>query len=337
MTKLSPNPSDRIVLVDSSSFLHANFHGYPPRPVVWGSRGHTLDVAAVYGYLEFVRSVDRHLEFERLIHVIDPNDGCQHRLRIYPEYKATRKASDPVLSAQKVLLPQVLSIFGQRVVRQPGVESDDLIGSLAHRYANEGCQVLVLTADKDLMQLVRDGEISMGRRVNRADGVHGKIYDFYEEKDVEAKMGVRPDQVADLLALAGDSVDNIPGVPRVGPTTAARWLQKYDTLDEIMAASGEIKGKVGDALRDALPMLPLYRQLTQVRCGLEVDLCLERPLVERQRLDEMRQRLGIPDSWDDRLCNERADDMASGVNDWMSTASHTVPTPGGPRPGRAPP
>ena len=256
-------PGSRVVIVDSSAILKSCFEGYKDTRTSQFN-GRPVDVMALYGYVYRTKKLYETFDFEAIVHVMDPPGGSHFRYGIYPAYKANRSEDDdPALAAQKALLSNVLSAFGEPYLRVRGMESDDVIGTLAKRLSDAGHEVLIVSPDKDLMQLVRDGCISVARYVNAPSGV-GKAYTLYEESDVLKSMGVRPDQVADFLALVGDTADNIPGVFKVGEKTAAKWLAEYGDLASLMTRAHEIPGKVGEHFRAALPQLPLYRQLTGV-------------------------------------------------------------------------
>ena len=289
--------TERVIILDSSGVLHRCFHGYPNERLA-NVDGKRVDVAGVYGYLEYLRKVAQDLEFDRLIHVLDPEGGSSQRMLMYPQYKGTRSPTHPVLCAQKALLKPVLEGLHQTVVKVPGVESDDIIASLAQKFVERGDEVLVLTQDKDLMQLVKDGEIVLARYVEQGPGLP-KAHEFYEEQDVQKKFGVRPDQIADWLALVGDSVDNIPGVYKVGEKTATKWLEEYGSLASLMTHADEIKGAAGERLRDGLPNLPLYRQLTGTFC-----IPLEIPEVHVSTAEQVqwaRAVMALPDHYPDDI------------------------------------
>lgn len=256
-------PGSTIVLVDSSAILKSCFEGYK-NPRTSSYKGRALDVAGLFGYMYRVQKVYENFEFDALVHIIDPPGGSYYRYNLFPEYKGNRKADDPVFAAHKALLPQTLAAFGERVLQVRGVESDDVIGTLAQQCAQMGHEVTIISPDKDLLQLVVEDQISIARYIDDPSGF-GKTYETYETvQDVVRKLGVRPDQVADFLALVGDSADNIPGVFKVGPGTAQKWLNEHGDLMTLMTNAGSIKGKVGDNLREALPLLPLYQKSTSV-------------------------------------------------------------------------
>ena len=293
----SSNPR-RTLILDSSGVLHRCFHGYPPRSGTLN--GEPIEAAALFGYMDYTLRLHNEFDFDRLIHVLDPDGGSAYRFEIYPEYKANRSDTDPVLSAQKNLLPKVLEGFGQSYLVRDGIEADDLIGVLARQCADEGDLVLVISQDKDLFQLVADGRIEQARYVDRKDDI-GKTHDFYDEAGVFQTLGVRPDQVADYLAIVGDSTDNIPGVFKAGPKTAAKWLEEHGDLATLMTRADEVKGKAGEALRAALPHLPLYQQLTTLLRDVGPVAAPEPRFCSRDAIEAARQLVQAPEWWNDDL------------------------------------
>lgn len=286
----------RIVLLDSSGVLHSRFHACK-NPMVSNIDGKDMDVAAVHAYCAYLRKLAHELEYDRLIHVLDPEGGSAQRFLMYPAYKGTRSPTHPVLAGQKALLKPVLEGLGHTAIKINGVESDDILGSLGKKFAERGDEVLIVTADKDLMQLVKDGEVVLARYVD--SGYGNKTHEFYEESDVQLKFGVRPDQIPDWLALVGDATDNIPGVMDVGPKTATKWLEKYGTLSSLMTHAHEITGATGQRLRDALPDLPLYRKLTGI---FDIDLDIpEETQTTPERVAWARKVAQIPEHWPDDI------------------------------------
>lgn len=253
----------RIVIVDSSAILKSCFEGYP-HPRSSSYKGKVLEVQALYGYMYRTMQMYERMEFEYLVHVMDPPGGSFYRYAMYPEYKDGRKEDDPTLAAQKALLKRTLEAFGERVLLRRGVEADDVIATLAERCYEMGYQVLIVSPDKDLMQMVSDEKsIALARYIK--DPTTGRNeYSFYFEKEVIDTFGVRPEQVADFLAIVGDDADNIPGVHKAGPKTAATWLNQYGDLMSVMTNADQIKGKIGEYLQQALPHLPRDQKLTNV-------------------------------------------------------------------------
>lgn len=258
-------PESRVVLLDSSGVLFRCFDGYKePRMGLW--EGRPTDMASIFGYLYYLQRLYKEFEFEDLIHVLDAPGGSFYRYQLYPKYKEQREER-PLLETPKAMLPKVLGAFGEKVVKRRGIEADDLIGTMAHRLSEEGHMVMVVSNDKDLMQLVNDN-ISLCRYVSDPHGP-GKLHDVYGEKEVFEKLGVRPDQVADWLALMGDASDNIPGIANVGDKKAQKLIQDYGDIPTLITRSHEIKGVLGENVRAALPHLPLYKKLTTLLTDIE--------------------------------------------------------------------
>ena len=224
----------RLVLVDGSSYLYRAFHALPP---LSNSRGEPT--GAVLGVLNMLLKLLKEDE-PPLIGVVFDASGRTFRDDLYAEYKANRPSMPDDLRAQVDPLIAAVEALGLPLLRITGVEADDVIGTLAQRAAAIGIEVVISTGDKDMAQLV-DGRISL---VNT-------MTDTRLDRDgVKAKFDVYPEQIVDYLALVGDSSDNIPGVPKVGPKTAAKWLNQYTTLDALLAHRDEIEGKVGESLRE---------------------------------------------------------------------------------------
>lgn len=291
--------NSRVILLDSSSIIKSCFEGYQATRTS-SYNGRAMDVAGLYGYLYRTMKVYEGFEFEAMVHVMDPPGGSHHRYSIYPEYKANRKPKDPLLAAQEALMEPMLRAFGERYTCMRGVESDDVLATMAEYLADMGHQVMVITPDKDLMQLVSDGRISVARYVDIPGGV-GKTYAMFEEKEVLDVMGVRADQVADFLALVGDSSDNIPGVFKCGPKTAAKWLSDYGDLASLMTHSDDIGGKIGESLRATLPHLPLYQKLTTVLRDVPNTVWPEIPEVDDEHHATMREVLVLPSTFPARF------------------------------------
>ena len=242
----------KLVLIDGSSYLYRAFHALPPLSNAAGE-----PTGALFGVVNMLRG---HLKEkpEYIAFVVDA-PGKTFRDDLYPEYKANRPPMPDELRAQVEPMMEIVQALGIPIIREPGVEADDVIGTLAVQGAADGIDVVVSTGDKDMAQLVRP-HVAL---VNTMSG--GKLD---SDAAVIDKFGVRADQIVDYLALMGDSVDNIPGVPKCGPKTAAKWLAEYDTLDGVIANADKIGGKIGESLREALPRLPLNRTLTTIKTDL---------------------------------------------------------------------
>jgi DNA polymerase-1 len=246
----------RLYLVDGSSYLYRAFHALPP---FTNSSG--VPTGAVFGVVNMLQKFVKDVAPSHIAIVFDA-PGRTFRDDLFAEYKAHRPPMPAELRAQVAPLLETVEALGLPVLRIEGVEADDVIGTLARRAEAAGMQVVISTGDKDMAQLV-DGQVTL---VNTMTG------STLDRAGVKAKFDVTPEQIVDFLALVGDTADNIPGVPKVGPKTAAKWLAKYGTLDELIAHSTEIDGKVGENLRDNLVQLELSRRLATIRCDLELPL-----------------------------------------------------------------
>ncbi|WP_395789045.1 DNA polymerase I [Aquimonas sp.] len=244
----------KLILIDGSSYLYRAFHALPPLSNAAGE-----PTGALFGVVNMLRSTLKEAP-DYAAFVMDAS-GPTFRDELYPDYKAHREAMPDDLRAQIEPMMAIVEALGFPILRVPGVEADDVIGTLAIRAAAEGIEVKVSTSDKDFAQLVRPG-LSL---VNTMSG------STLDDAGVVEKFGVRADQIIDYLALMGDSVDNIPGVEKCGPKTAAKWLAEYGSLDGVIAAADKIGGKVGENLRAALPRLPLNRQLTTIVTDVALD------------------------------------------------------------------
>ena len=248
--------SPLVVLVDGSSYLFRAYHALPP---LTNSKGQPTGVT--YGVVNMLRRLERDYPDAHVAVVFDAK-GPTFRHDTFAEYKANRPPMPDDLAVQIAPTLELVRALGLPLLVIDGVEADDVIGTLARRAAARGERVLISTADKDLAQLV-------DQRVNLVNTMTNTVLDV---AGVQEKFGVPPERIADFLALTGDTVDNIPGVPKVGPKTAAKWLQEYGSLDGVMANADKVGGKVGENLRETLPTLPLYRDLATVRCDVALDV-----------------------------------------------------------------
>ena len=244
------------ILVDGSSYLYRAFHALPPLAT---SRGEPT--GAVYGVINMLRSLLTEYRPQYLAVVFDAR-GKTFRDDLFVEYKANRPPMPDELAAQIEPLHALVRALGLPLLQIPGVEADDVIGTLARRAAAEGIETLISTGDKDMAQLV-------GPHVTLVNTMSRSVLD---REGVMEKFGVPPERIVDLLALMGDSSDNIPGIPKVGPKTAAKWLNDYGSLDALLARAEEIKGKVGESLRANLDTLALSRQLATIHCDVDLDV-----------------------------------------------------------------
>jgi DNA polymerase I len=249
-----------LVLVDGSSYLFRAFHALPPLTNAKGQ-----PTGAVVGVINMLRKLmaDHAPDY---IGVVFDAPGKTFRDDIYKEYKANRPPMPDDLRVQIEPLHAIIRAMGLPLVIEPGVEADDVIGTLAVEAQKAGMKTLVSTSDKDLAQLVNDEVTLINTMSDTVTDISGVVDRF----------GVRADQIIDYLALVGDSSDNIPGVPKCGPKTAAKWLSEFDNIDNLEEHAGEIKGKIGDYLREAIDngQLAMSRDLARIRTDLELH---ERP------------------------------------------------------------
>jgi DNA polymerase-1 len=243
-----------LVLIDGSSYLFRAFHALPPLANAAGE-----PTGALFGVVNMLRDTIRQKP-DRLAFVIDAG-GPNFRHELFPAYKANRPPTPPDLKAQIEPMMEVVAALGIPVLRVPGVEADDVIGTLAVAGREDGYEVLISTGDKDFAQLVGPG-ITLVNTMTRTST---------DREGVIAKFGVPPERIVDFLALTGDSVDNVPGVEKCGPKTAAKWLAEHGSLEAVMDAAGAMGGKIGEHLRAALPALPLSKQLVTIRTDVPLD------------------------------------------------------------------
>src|SRR5882724_3378390 len=246
--------SPDLVLVDGSSYVYRAFHALPP---LTSSRGEPT--GAVHGVLNMLLKFVKDYQ-PRCIAVVFDASGKTFRDDLFAEYKAHRPPMPNDLRSQIEPLLSIIRAQGLPILRIEGVEADDVIGTLACRAAKAGKSVLISTGDKDMAQLV-DGSITL---------VNTMTNSVLDRAGVKAKFDVFPEQIIDYLALVGDSSDNIPGIEKVGPKTAAKWLNQYRTLDGLIEHVNEISGKVGENLRAGLATLELSRKLATIRTDCEL-------------------------------------------------------------------
>ncbi len=244
----------RLLLVDGSSYLYRAFHALPDLRNKAGE-----PTGAVYGVINMLRRLEADHNAEYRAVVFDAK-GKTFRDDWYPQYKAQRPPMPEDLAAQIEPLHACVRALGWPILMIEGVEADDVIGTLARQASAQQMECTVSTGDKDLAQLV-DAHV---RLVNTMSN------ETLDEAGVLAKFGVPPDRIVDYLTLVGDAVDNVPGVEKVGPKTAVKWLTQYGSLDAIVEHAADIKGAVGDNLRRHLDFLPLGRKLVTVACALEL-------------------------------------------------------------------
>ena len=246
----------RLVLIDGSSYLYRAFHALPPL-----TNAHGEPTGALFGVVNMLRATLKERP-EYVAFVVDA-PGKTFRDDLYADYKANRPPMPDDLRPQIEPMCRIVEALGLSILRIPGVEADDVIGTLALQGHRDGLQVTISTGDKDFAQLVRPG-------VELVNTMSGSRMD--SDAAVMEKFGVRADQIVDLLALMGDAVDNVPGVEKCGPKTAAKWLAEYQHLDGVIAAAPTMKGKIGENLRAALERLPLNRELVTIRTDVPLEV-----------------------------------------------------------------
>jgi DNA polymerase-1 len=245
----------RLVLIDGSSYLFRAFHALPPLTGPDGS-----PTGALFGVVNMLRATLKENP-DYTAFVVDAS-GPTFRNELYPLYKANRPPTPPELKQQVEPMMKIVEALGFPILRVSGVEADDVIGTLALQASAQGVPVTISTGDKDFAQLVRPG-------ITLTNTMTGSVLD---EAGVVEKFGVKPAQIVDYLALMGDTVDNVPGVDKCGPKTAAKWLGEYGTLAAVMANADKISGKIGENLRTALERLPLNEQLVTIKTDVPLDV-----------------------------------------------------------------
>ena len=251
----SPQTTDKkiLLLVDGSSYLYRAFHAMPDL------RANPLDVSspatgAIRGMVNMLTKLRKDYRADYAVCVFDAK-GKTFRDDLYPAYKATRSPMPPDLRSQIEPVHEVVGLMGWPVLTVPGVEADDVIGTLAGMASRQGIEVIISSGDKDLSQLVDE-------HITVIDTMNDKRRDL---AGVEAEFGVPPSLMVDYQTLVGDTVDNVPGVPKCGPKTAVKWLLEYGSLDNLVAHAADIKGVVGDNLRASLDWLPQGKALVTIK------------------------------------------------------------------------
>ena len=231
-----PESRPPLVLVDGSSYFYRAFHALPPLSTSQGQ-----PTGAIRGVVNMLRRL------------------------LYDQYKANRPPMPDELAAQVEPLHEMVRALGLPLLQVPGVEADDVIGTLARQASAAGIETVISTGDKDLAQLV-DAHVTL---------INTMTDTTLDPAGVEAKFGVPPERIVDYLTLVGDTSDNIPGVPKCGPKTAVKWLTSYGSLDNLVAHADEIKGKIGESLRAFLDQIERSRELVTIRCDVPLEESLE--------------------------------------------------------------
>ncbi len=269
-----------LILVDGSSFLHRAFHAIPPLTTPDG-----MPSNAIYGVINMLRKLANDHPTDYFAVIFDA-PGKTFRHDIYEEYKSHRPPMPNDLKVQIEPLHNLVRAMGLPLIMVPDVEADDVMGTLAKYATEQGFDVILSTGDKDMAQLVNDHVI-----------LENTMSDTQlDRQGVIEKFGVVPEHIVDYLALMGDTVDNIPGVPKVGPKTAAKWINQYSTLENLIGHADEIKGKVGENLRAALNQLPISKELTTIKCDLPLPYKIEdlkKKPVDKEKLRKQLTELGF--------------------------------------------
>src|SRR5690349_19029499 len=267
LAKLRPHPHvrasmsrPRLVLIDGSSYLYRAFHALPP---LTNSAGEPT--GALFGVVNMLRATLAE-QPDCAAFVVDA-PGKTFRDDLYPEYKANRSAMPDDLRAQVQPMCDIVQALGFPILRVEGVEADDVIGTLALEAARAGTEVTISTSDKDFAQLLQP--FDSGGSVRLINTMSGSVLDT--DDSVMAKFGVHANQIVDMLALMGDAVDNVKGVDKCGPKTAAKWLAEYGSLEAVITNVDRIGGKIGENLRAALPRLPLNRELVTIKTDVVLE------------------------------------------------------------------
>ena len=278
-----------LVLVDGSSYL---FRAYYALPDLSNSSGHPT--GAIRGVISMIRKLARDYPGSLVVVVFDA-PGRTFRDDLYAEYKANRASMPEDLREQIAPIHELIKAMGLPLICVEGVEADDVIGTYATQASAAKRATVISTGDKDMAQLV-SGHVSL---------VNTMTETTMDRQGVIDKFGVTPEQIIDYLALMGDTADNIPGVPKVGPKTAAKWLDEYGTLDEVIAQADKIKGKIGENLRASLEQLPLSKALTTIKCDVDLELSIEQLQATSTDVEALQKHFNEYEfkAWSDELDN----------------------------------
>ena len=296
------NTRKPLVLVDGSSYLFRAFYALPAS--LTSPDG--MQTNAIHGVLNMLDKLRKDYQPDHMVVVFDAK-GKTFRHDMFSDYKATRPPMPDELRDQIAPLHAIIEAQGYPMIIMDGVEADDVIGTMSVLHQGD---TIISTGDKDMAQLVNE----------RVSLINTMSNSFHDIQGVIDKYGVRPERIRDYLALMGDKVDNIPGVPKVGPKTAVKWLTEYDSLEEIMANADKFKGKIGENLRASLDFLPLSYELVTIKCDLELDCSpefIQFNEQDTQKLVALYQQYGL------RTRLSKLQNDSDTPIDLSSTASHT--------------
>jgi len=270
----------QLILLDGSAFLFRAYFSTLSQNL---TNDDGFPTGAMFGVINAIKHLQRKYPQAKLIAIFDAK-GKNHRHELYPQYKAHRKPADEELVMQIEPLYEIIRAMGFHFMCVPGVEADDVIATLSRCADENKLKTIIASGDKDLMQLVSDNITQLNMKG-----------DLYDQAGVVEKMGVRPDQILDLLALTGDSADNIPGVPSVGPKTAIKWLDQFGDIENIKTNADQINGKVGQKLRDSFELLDLSYQLVRLKFDVDLpcDILMNEPGADNIRLASLFQQYGF--------------------------------------------
>ena len=272
--------NQQLILVDGSAFLFRSYFSTLSQNLTNESG---FPTGAMFGVVNAIKHLQRKYQGAKIIMIFDAK-GSNFRHEMFPDYKANRSPAEDDLVIQIEPLYKIVRAMGFHFLCEKGVEAVDVIATLAKLAREEGIETIIASGDKDLFQLV-------GGNIKQLD-MKGKLYG---EEEVKEKMGVNPHQILDLLALTGDSADNIPGVPSVGPKTASKWLELYEDIEGVKANAEKIGGKVGEKLRESFEILDLSYKLVQLKFNVELHLniLLEEPGENKEELLELFREYGF--------------------------------------------
>ncbi len=309
-----------LLLVDGSSYLYRAFHAMPDL-----RNRQNEPTGAIQGVLNMLRRLHKEYPADYSACIFDAK-GKTFRDDIYPEYKANRASMPDDLRAQVAPLHEAIKAMGWPLIMEEGVEADDVIGALAKQAEREGVRVIISTGDKDIAQLVNEHVTIVNTMSNEVLDIAG----------VRNKFGLPPERIVDYLILIGDTSDNVPGVEKVGPKTAVKWLTQYGTLENIVANADNITGVVGENLRKALPWLPTARELITIRCdvGIQESLSDLAPrAMDKNKLAELFEHFDFK-SWRRELDTMGGEpisvtplSMPTSSGDLFAPTSETINTP----------
>ena len=263
--------NDPIILVDGSSYLYRAYHALPPL-----TTSKNQPTGAIKGVISMIKKILIDHPDSPLVVIFDAK-GKTFRHDMYAEYKANRPPMPEDLVQQIDPIHKIISLMGIKLIMIPGVEADDVIGTLAEQARKKKLKTVISTGDKDMTQLVCEN-------VSVVNTMSGELLD---EDGVQKKFGVNPNQITDYLALIGDKSDNVPGVDKVGPKTAVKWLNEYKDLKGIKENADSIGGKVGESLRSSLEMLDLAHELVKIKTDVPLDIGIDDLMISEPNSEEL--------------------------------------------------